>query len=249
MVAIATTLVPVIYEKTDRRSVKAILLIFVYISLENKKMETDRRVYEYLSSNLSRKSKDVIDRFAQRIAVFSDFPEMMNMGEIQLKSKLWDYLDEAIEAGITTLYTGLTYGGDSAAAEFFVERKQCNAGIRIVHIQQSSRWISEVDPALRGFVSHTFMKSTDYSKVISGQSAEDSKIRRDHFIIDQCLHIVFITDLSDDSDNSYVWKMLEYATQSHPNSISHQIHIISCSDTKEQHMTGITGEPIQDSLF
>ena len=212
-------------------------------------METDRRVYEYLSSNLSRKSKDVIDRFAQRIAVFSDFPEMMNMGEIQLKSKLWDYLDEAIEAGITTLYTGLTYGGDSAAAEFFVERKQCNAGIRIVHIQQSSRWISEVDPALRGFVSYTFMKSTDYSKVISGRCYEEARINRDHFIIDQCLHIVFIADLSDNSKDSYAWQMLDYATRSHPNSISHQIHIISYSDAQKQQIAEITGEPIQASLF
>ncbi len=212
-------------------------------------METDQTVYEYLSSNLSRKSKDVIDRFAHRIAVFSDFPEMMNIGEIQLKSKLWDYLNEAIDAGITTLYTGLTYGGDSAAAEFYVERKKSDASIKIVHIQQSSRWFSEVDPALRGFVSHTFMKSTDYSKVIIGRSSENSRINRDHFIIDQCLHIVFIADLSDDSGISYVWQMLEYATQSHPNSISHQIHIISCSETREQQTTGTTGEPTQDSLF
>ncbi len=212
-------------------------------------METDQTVYEYLSSNLSGKPKDVIDRFTHRIAVFSDFPEMMNIGEIQMKSKLWDYLDEAIEAGLTTLYTGLTYGGDSAAAEFFVDRKQQNNKIRIVHIQQSPRWIYEVDPALRGFVSHTFMKSTDYSKVIGGRSAEDSRINRDHFIIDQCLHIVFIADLSDDLGVSYAWQMLEYATQSHPNSISHQIHIISCSETNEQQKTGTTGEPTQDLLF
>ena len=236
-------------KNTGSRSIKAILLIFVYISLENKKMETDQTVYEYLLSNLSRKSKDVIDRFAHRIAVFSNLPEMMNIGEIQLKAKLWSYLDEAIEAGITTLYTGLTYGGDSAAAEFFVERKQQNTSIRIVHIQQSSHWISEVNPALRGFVSHTLIKSTDYTKIFRGHSSEKSIINRDHFIIDQCLHIVFLVDFSDDSDNSYVWQMLEYATQSHQNSISHQIHIISCSDTQKQQITGITGEPIQDSLF
>ena len=196
-------------------------------------METDQTVYEYLSSNLSGKPKDVIDRFTHRIAVFSDFPEIMNIGEIQLKSKLWDYLDEAIEAGITTLYTGLTYGADSAAAEYFVERKQNNNCLRIVHIQQSSRWISEVDPALRGFVSYTFMKSTDYSKVISGRSFEEARINRDHFLIDQCLHIVFIADLSDDSEDSYAWQMFDYATRSHPNSISHQIHIINCSDTQK----------------
>ena len=212
-------------------------------------METDQTVYEYLSANLSRKSKEVIDRFAHRIAVFSDFPEMMNIGEIHLKSKLWVYLDEAIEAGITTLYTGLTYGGDSSAAEFFIERKQQNNYIRIVHIQQSPRWISEVHPALRGFVSHTFIKNTDYSKVISGRSSENSRINRDHFIIDQCLHIVFLVDLSDDSEDSYAWQMLEYATQSHPNSISHQIHIISCFDTQKQQTTGNTGEPTQGSLF
>ena len=212
-------------------------------------METDQAVYEFLSSNLSGKPKDVIDRFAHRIAVFSDFPEMMNIGEIQLKLKLWNYLNEAIEAGITTLYTGLAYGADSAAAEFYVERKQCNAGIRIVHIPQSPRWISEVDPALRGFVSHTFMKNTDYAKVMSGRSSEESRINRDHFIIDQCLHIVFIADLSDNSKDSYAWQMLDYATQSHPNSISHQIHIISCSDTQKQQIAESTGEPIQDSLF
>ena len=193
-------------------------------------METDQTVYEYLSSNLSGKPKDVIDRYTHRIAVFSDFPEIMNIGEIYLKSKLWNYLDEAIEAGITTLYTGLTYGADSAAAEYFVERKQNNNCIRIVHIQQSSHWISEVDPALRGFVTYTFMKSTDYSKVISGS-------------------IVFIADLSDNSKDSYAWQMLDYATQSHPNSISHQIHIISCSDTQKQQIAESTGEPIQDSLF
>lgn len=212
-------------------------------------METDQTVYEYLSSNLSGKPKDVIDRYTHRIAVFSEFPEIMNIGEIYLKSKLWNYLDEAIEAGITTLYTGLTYGADSAAAEYFVERKQNNSCIRIVYIQQSSHWISEVDPALRGFVSYTFMKSTDYSKVISGRCYEEARINRDHFIIDQCLHIVFIADLSDNSKDSYAWQMLDYATQSHPNSISHQIHIISCSDTQKQQIAESTGEPIQDSLF
>ena len=93
------------------------------------------------------------------------------------------------------------------------------------------------------------MKSTDYSKVISGRSYEEARINRDHFIIDQCLHIIFIADLSDDSEDSYAWQMLDYATRSHPNSISHQIHIISCSDTQKQQIAENIGEPTQDSLF
>ena len=79
-------------------------------------METDPKVLKYLAENLAGKPESVIERFSHRIAVFSDNPEILNIGEVQLKSRLWKHLDEAISNGITTIYTGLNFGGDSAAA-------------------------------------------------------------------------------------------------------------------------------------
>lgn len=211
-------------------------------------METDQTVYKYLTSNLQKKPKEVIDRFAHRIAVFSENPESLEIGEIQLKSKLWEFLDEAIHSGITTLYTGLTFGGDSAAAEFFSNCKKQNIAVKIVHIQDSPGWRRKIDPALRGYVSHTFIKDTDYSKMISKFQSNDSSIARDHFIIDQCLHIVFLTDFEKESEDSYTMQMLEYATSIHLYSISHQIHIISYSDIQQQKAETLS-VPAQASLF
>ena len=212
-------------------------------------METDQAILKYLSENLTGKEKNVIDRFTHRIAVFSDNPEKMNTGEIYLKSKLWTILDEAIDSGITTLFTGLSYGGDSAAAEHFVQRKQTNPNLRIVHIQHSRNWFSELEPCLKGFAANTLINNTDYSKIIPGTNTDRSKQIRDQFIIDQCLHIVFFTDLEDDSENLYSWQLFSYATSTHKNFIPHQIYIIGCSDphstaTAEKHV-----EPRQDSLF
>ena len=212
-------------------------------------METDQAVLKCLSENLAGKRQDVIDRFPHRIAVFSDNPESVNTGEISMKSKLWKLLDEAIEAGITTLYTGLSYGGDSAAAEHFAQRKQTNKDLRIVHIQQSGSWFSEIKPCLKGFAANTLIKSTDYARIISGPNPENSKLYRDQFIIDQCLHIVFLTDLEDDSESLYTWQLFEYATSSHKNSISHQIHMIGCAEPNIPAEPEKPAEPRQDSLF
>ena len=211
-------------------------------------METDPRVLEYLSADLAGKSQSVIDRFSNRIAVFSDNPEILHIGEIRLKSRLWKYLDEAIENGITTIFTGLNFGGDSAAAELYADRKQQNSGIRIVHISKSRRWMQELDPRLKGFAANTLIRNTDYTKTIDGP--ETSGLIRDHFIIDQCLHLVFLMDMSDSSDDSYSWKLFDYATCSHRNSISHQIHILSISDAEPQQTEcKQTGEPVQCPLF
>lgn len=212
-------------------------------------METDQAVLKCLSENLAGKRQDVIDRFPHRIAVFSDNPKALNTGEINMKSKLWKLLDEAIEAGITTLYTGLSYGGDSAAAEHFAQRKQTNSDLRIVHIQQSKSWFSEIEPCLKGFAANTLIKSTDYATIISGPNPEKSKLFRDQFIIDQCLHIVFLTDLEDDSENLYSWQLFSYATSSHKNSISHQIHMIGCAEPYIPAEPEKPAEPRQDSLF
>lgn len=213
-------------------------------------METDPKVYEYLSANLAGKSESVVERFSHRIAVFSDNPGILNIGEVQMKSKLWKYLDEAIENGITTIYTGLNFGGDSAAAELFADRKQQNSSIRIVHISHSQKWIQELDPHLKGFAVNTLIKNTDYTKTVKGSTPDQSGIIRDHFIIDQCLHLVFLMDMADSSEDSYSWQLFDYATRSHKNSISHQIHIISCTDVKPKQLTGKeTGEPVQSPLF
>ena len=209
-------------------------------------METDRRVYQYLAANLSGKSGEIVDRYSRRIAVFSDPPERLDIGEIKLKSKLWGCLDEAVAGGITTLYTGLSYGADSAAAEFFAVRKQQNRDIRIVHIPSSQNWLSETDPALRGFAAGTLRNSTDYTRTVPGQSGT----ARDRFIIDQCLHIVLLADLSDSTEESYVWQLLDYAVTPRNNSISHQIHIISCRDVQQmQREPQKKCEPVQGSLF
>ena len=153
-------------------------------------METNQTVLNCLSENLAGKKQDVIDRFPHRIGVFSDNPKTVNTGEINIKSKLWKFLDEAIEAGITTLYTGLSYGGDSAAAEHFAQRKQTNKNLHIVHIQQSRSWFSEIEPCLKAFAANTLIKSTDYARIISGPIPEQSKLFRDQFIIDQCHSIL-----------------------------------------------------------
>ena len=212
-------------------------------------METDQTVLKFLSENLADKRQDVIDRFQHRIAVFSDNPQTIDTGEIHLKSKLWKFLDEAIESGITTLYTGLSYGGDSAAAEHFIQRKQTNNNLRIVHLQTSDKWFSEIEPCLKGFAINTFIKNADYSRIIRSTNPEQSKLIRDQFIIDQCLHIVFLTDLEDDSESLYSWQMFSYATSSHKNSISHQIHIIGCTDPHTQTTEKKPVEPHQEPLF
>ena len=212
-------------------------------------METDQEVLKCLTEDLAGKRQDVIDRFSRRIAVFSDHPKSISTGEIRMKTLLWKFLDEAIESGITTLYTGLSYGGDSAAAEHFVLRKQTNSNLRIVHIQQSHNWMSEIEPCLKGFAANTLINNTDYTKIISAQNPERSKQIRDQFIIDQCLHIVFLTDLEDESENLYSWQLFSYATCSHKNSISHQIHMIGCADTHAKTTAGKPAEPRQDPLF
>ena len=166
-----------------------------------------------------------------------------------MKSILWKFLDEAIESGITTLFTGLSYGGDSAAAELFVQRKETNNNIRIVHIQQSGNWFSEIEPCLKGFAANTMISSTDYAKIIRCTDPVRSRQIRDQFIIDQCLHIVFLTNLEDESENLYSWQLFSYATSSHKNSISHQIHIIECADPHTHTTAGKPGEPRQDPLF
>ena len=213
-------------------------------------METDPKVLKYLAENLAGKPESVIERFSHRIAVFSDNPEILNIGEVQLKSRLWKHLDEAISNGITTIYTGLNFGGDSAAAELFADRKQQNPSIRIVHVAHSRQWIQKLEPQLKGFAVNTLIRNTDFMKTIDGGAPETSGIIRDHFIIDQCLHLVFILDMADSSEDSYSWQLFDYATRSHKNSISHQIHIICCSDAKPQQPTcKQTGEPFQSSLF
>ena len=213
-------------------------------------METDRRIYQYLAANLSGRSRDIVDRYSKRIAVFSDPPERLDIGEIKLKSKLWDYLDEAISGGITTLYTGLSYGADSAAAELFAVRKRQNRDIRIVHITASQDWLSGTDPALRGFAANTLRNNTDYTRTVSAKTPGLSGLARDRFIIDQCLHIVLLADLSGSSEESYVWQLLDYAVTPRNNSISHQIHIISCRDVQQmQREPQKKCEPVQGSLF
>ena len=212
-------------------------------------METDQTVYQYLTANLVGKSEEIVNRYSRRIAVFSDPPEILGIGEIRLKSKLWDYLDEAIAGGITTLYTGLSYGADSAAAELFAVRKQQNRDIRIVHIRTSPKWFSETDPALQGFAVNTLQKSTDYIRYTCGYPSGDSRIVRDRFIVDQCLHIVLILDFSVRTEDSYSWQLLEYALQPRKDSISHQVHIISSEN--EPCCRENTGKevPVQALLF
>ncbi len=213
-------------------------------------MKTDPKVLKYLADNLAGKPESVIERFSHRIAVFSDNPEILNIGEVQLKSRLWKHLDEAISNGITTIYTGLNFGGDSAAAELFADRKQQNPSIRIVHVVHSRQWIQKLEPQLKGFAVNTLIRNTDFMKTTDGGAPETSGIIRDHFIIDQCLHLVFLLDMTDSSEDSYSWQLFDYATRSHENSISHQIHIISCSDPKpQQPIYRQTGEPVQSPLF
>ena len=194
-------------------------------------METDQTVLKCLSENLAGKRQDVIDRFPHRIAVFSD-----------THGNNFPMLEAA-------RFTGLSYGGDSAAAEHFAQRKQTNSDLRIVHIQQSRSWFAEIEPCLKGFAANTLINCTDYATIISGPNPEKSKLYRDQFIIDQCLHIVFLTDLEDDSENLYSWQLFEYATSSHKNSISHQIHMIGCAEPHIPSEPEKPAEPRQDSLF
>ena len=167
------------------------------------KMKTDPRIYEYLSEDLAGKPKDVVDRFSNRIAVFSDRPEKLNIGECFLKSKLWKILDDAVENGIATLYTGISCGADSAAAEFFAEMRNHKENIRIVHIPDSGDWIKGIDPHLRGFAANTLIRNTDYTKTVTGNTREEAASARDHFMIDQCLHIVSLMDMTADENESY----------------------------------------------
>ncbi len=213
-------------------------------------METNQMLYEALSNDLSGKEKEVVDRYFRRIAVFSDSPENLGIGEIRLKSVLWGFLDEAIDGGVRTLFTGLSYGADSAAAELFTEKKRENGEIRVVHVPVRCGRVPETPAALRGFAAGSFARSVDYVKEISGSSIPQAEKRRDRFVIDQCLHIVFVLDYTDENEHSYVWELLEYATHSHKNAISHNIHVISCGKTPlEQTIDGPSGGPVQDSLF
>ena len=213
-------------------------------------METDPAVYQSLSADLAGRPGKIIDRYSRRIAVFSDPPGKLGVGEIRMKSKLWDFLDEAIAGGITTLYTGLSYGADSAAAELFTLRKQENRNIRIVHIPVSRNWLSETDPALKGFAVNTFRNQTDFTKLIEKTSRNESETARDIFITYQCLHITLVMDLNDPADDSYAWRIFEYAVRNRPGSISHQIHIIGINnEPKSQPLTEGQMEPVQGSLF
>lgn len=212
-------------------------------------MKTDPRVYECLSADLAGKPKDVVDRFSNRIAVFSDTPERLNIGEGVLKSKLWDILDGVVENGNATLFTGISSGADSAAAEFFTEVKNQKENIRIVHIHDFGNWFNEIDPHLRGFAANTLIRNTDYTKTVSGKTLNEPASARDHFIIDHCLHIVFLMDMTSCEDESYAWQLFDYATRSHKNSISHQIHIISCTAFRKRRDEEKTSEPVQGQLF
>ena len=213
-------------------------------------MESDQMLYKALSNDLSGKGKEAADRYSRRIAVFSDSPENLEIGEIQLKSVLWGFLDEAVSGGICTLFTGLSYGADSAAAELFTEKKRETGEIRIVHVPARSGRNPETPVPLRGFAAGSFARSVDFSKEITGPSVLEAKMKRDRFIIDQCLHIVFVLDFTDENESSYVWELLEYSTHSHKNAISHNIHVISCGRTpQEQSADEPAGRPVQDSFF
>ncbi len=207
-------------------------------------------LYEALTNNLCEKGKEIVDRFCRRIAVFSDSPEILEIGEIQLKSVLWAFLAEAVGEGICTLFTGLSYGADSSAAELFTEKKQENGEIRIVHMPVRCNGAAEIPTPLRGFAAGSFARNVDYSKEITGSSVTEAKKIRDRFIIDQCLHIVFILDFTEEKDESYIWELLEYATSSHKNAISHNIHVISCGkEPRSQSADKPAGDPVQKSLF
>lgn len=213
-------------------------------------METNKLLYESLSNDLSGKGKEVIDRYCRRIAVFSDSPEKLEIGEIKMKSVLWDFLDDAVSEGIRTLFTGLSYGADSSAAELFTEKKRENGEIRIVHMPVRCNGAVATAAPLRGFAAGSFARNVDYSKEITGSSVTEAKKIRDRFIIDQCLHIVFVLDFSDENEDSYVWELLEYATHSHKNAISHNIHVISCGkEPRSQSADKPAGDPVQESLF
>ena len=213
-------------------------------------MEINPVLYKTLSENLRHKSNEVIDRYSRRMAVFSESPETLGIGEIYLKSILWDFLDDAISAGVTTLFTSLSYGADSAAAELFTERKQEGADVRIVHIPASKDWRKDMDPAVQGFAANSFSVGFDYSKQISGAAAENDRRIRDRFIIDQCLHITFVLDLSDDTEHSYIWNLFDYAASTHSNAITHNIHLLDCRIPGTPLKTDETaGQPFQAPLF
>lgn len=208
-------------------------------------METDPRVCRSLGRSLPGKTEDAVARIARRLAVFSDPRELSRTGEVRLKSKLWGFLDEAIAGGVTTLYTGLSYGADSAAAELFAERKRTNPGIRIVHVPAAPDWMRRTDPALRPFAALTLRQAVDFTKVLScGESA------RDRLVIGSCLHIVLVTDLSDPGDDSCVWRILDEALTARPGSIPHQIHIIGCEKEERKNIfPAVKTGPVQGSLF
>lgn len=204
-------------------------------------------VSQNMKTNLSKKGlTNFFEKIYRRVAVFSDTMDLLPAGEIQTKLYVWDYLDSIVasEAGqgeVQTLFTGLAYGADSAAAEYFVNKKETNKSLNIVYLESEN--YSQVNMPVTSFVTSSFFPNKNYTKNLK-ENTDRQYVNPLHYMIDQCFHLLFLLDPQKDEMSSTAWRMFDYAITTHPHSISHCITTIYLEGktTKEENALAV-GNP------
>ena len=203
-------------------------------------------VYDSLREDLAGKGQSAaISKYAQRAAVFSGSLDKLGSGEIRVKKLVWSWLDRLCKPEefypqlnsaskekywmpgphdpVKTLFTSVLYGGDSAAAEYFVNEKASGRDANIAFCPIPG--LTDMSLTLKNFCNLSFFKKVGYTKKAEpGTNVSDSVGR---FIADQCFHLLFIFANDSEFDgNGRVSRLFDYAITSHPGAIPHQIETL-----------------------
>lgn len=191
-------------------------------------------VYENLRDTLAQRNiPKSFGKFAQRVAVFSEPLQALGCSEIRIKKIVWDRLErmfhpEDFAAGgdiqhpVKTLFTSLSDGADSAAAEFFVNEKKYSNESNIVYCP--IRNLGAASPESTNFYKLSFSGLVGCRwEAKTNKGIEDAEGK---FMIDQCFHLIFVMDLRNNDETLRTNKLFDYAISSHTKSIPHLIEVL-----------------------